>query len=268
MKSQFITRSLQALALLGCAASAQAMGSAAGVASEFTQVANNIELTASVAKQAEMVTEQIRTKVVQIEQLATMTRNLQRLASGDVESALAPHRQQLGAYNSMLNSVIGIKHSAMRASAVLGSRQEEFARLGFKDPSKYLSYEFGLAKTRGGDYRARLMQDISALEAMQASHAEFARVSAETASITGNLQGLQKLSQLSSMATGELMQLRAAVVAQNVDAAAEKQASSSNTGHRQAVYDATRKAAEKRSYEAAPTGFSADPKKAWGHLSQ
>lgn len=245
---------------------ALAGGAAAGVATEFTQILNNIELAASVSKQAQMVNEQIQSKIVQFEQYSTMTRNLERMANGGIEQALSPYASQLQGYRQLMTSITALKASADRAGSVLSDRNREFERSGLKDPAKYISYELGLAKRRGGEHQRRLQQDLAALDALQQRNQEFRRVAAQTAGITGNLQGLQQLSQLSAMTTGELMELKAAVLAQNADASLEKRSTQDNAAWRAGIYEAARRGAEERSTRPAPTGVDIDPLKAWGNL--
>lgn len=237
-----------------------------GGATEFTQTLNNIELAAGVAKQAQTVSEMIQSKIVQIEQFATMTRNLEKLTAGELAQALAPYDNQLKAYQDLMGSVTALKSAADRAGSTLSNRAADFERSGLKDPIKYLAYEFGLARKRGGIHQQRMQQDIAALDAMQARNAEFRRVASRTASITGNLQGLQQLSQLSAMATGELMELKTAVLAQNVDAAMERRSTQDNEAWRAALYESARKGAAERANRPAPTGVEIDPLKAWEHL--
>ena len=241
-------------------------GGAFAGATEFTQVLNNAEIAAGVAKQAQTVSEMIQSKIVQIEQYTTMVRNLEKLAAGEITQALAPYDNQLKAYQDLMGSVTALRAASERAGSTLSNRAADFERSGLKDPAKYLAYEIGLAKKRGGIHQQRLQQDIASLDAMQQRNAEFRRVASRTASITGNLQGLQQLSQLSAMATGELMELKTAVLAQNVDAAMERRSTQDNEAWRAGLYEAARKGAEERANRPAPTGVEIDPLKAWDHL--
>lgn len=265
-----VTVRLLSAAIL-CSASTMALAKGGGGlvpvgATEFTQVLNNVEIAAGVAKQAQTVSEMIQSKIVQIEQFATMTRNLEKLTAGELAQALAPYDNQLKAYQDLMGSVTALKSAADRAGSTLSNRAADFERSGLKDPAKYLAYELGLARKRGGIHQQRMQQDIASLDAMQQRNAEFRRVAARTASITGNLQGLQQLSQLSAMATGELMELKTAVLAQNVDAAMERRSTQDNEAWRAALYESARKGAAERANRPAPTGVEIDPLKAWEHL--
>ncbi len=262
-------RTLSAVVLGAASSLALAKGGGGGGpvgATEWTQILNNVEIAAGVAKQAQTVSEMIQSKIVQIEQFATMTRNLEKLAAGEIAQALAPYDNQLKAYQDLMGSVTALKTAAERAGSTLSNRAADFERSGLKDPAKYLAYEFGLARKRGGIHQQRMQQDIAALDAMQQRNAEFRRVASRTASITGNLQGLQQLSQLSAMATGELMELKTAVLAQNVDAAMERRSTQDNEAWRAALYESARKGAAERANRPAPTGVEIDPLKAWEHL--
>ena len=266
---RFFIHLLSVAILCSASTMAQAKGGGSLVpvgATEFTQVLNNVEIAAGVAKQAQTVSEMIQSKIVQIEQFATMTRNLEKLAAGEIAQALAPYDNQLKAYQDLMGSVTALKSAADRAGSTLSNRAADFERSGLKDPAKYLAYEYGLARKRGGIHQQRMQQDIASLDAMQQRNAEFRRVAARTASITGNLQGLQQLSQLSAMATGELMELKTAVLAQNVDAAMERRSTQDNEAWRAALYESARKGAAERANRPAPTGVEIDPLKAWEHL--
>jgi P-type conjugative transfer protein TrbJ len=267
MKSS--TESLRAIAMAVIVVVASPVALASGAvagATEFTQILNNAELAASVGKQAQMVSEQIQSKIVQIEQYATMARNLERLSNGGIEQAMSPYAGQLKSYQDLIGSVTALKAAADRAGSVLSNRSIDFERSGLKDPAKYIAYEMGLAKRRGGIHQQRLQQDLNALDAMQQRNQEFRRVAAQTSGITGNLQGLQQLSQLSAMATGELMELKSAVLAQNVDAGLERRSSQDNAAWRAGLYEAARRGAQERASRPPPTGVDIDPLKAWDHL--
>jgi hypothetical protein len=68
------------------------------------------------------------------------------------------------------------------------------------------------------------------------------------------------------MATGELMELKTAVLAQNVDAAMERRSTQDNEAWRAGLYEAARKGAQERTNRPPPTGVAIDPLKSWDHL--
>lgn len=238
MKS-LVIQILAACSLTGSAGMALAAGGPMGGATEFTQLLNNAELAASVGKQAQMVNEQILSKITQIDQLTTMQRNLQSLSSGDISQALGVYRQQKQAYTTLLRTVSQLRDSASNTRSVFDRRNQDFLASGQTDLRNYIRYEAELAKRKGGVYKQRLDQDLGALDDLQARSVEFQRVADQTGAITGNLQGLQQLSQLSAMQAGELMELKAAVISQNADRNQQAQETQANAEAKTNLYDAT-----------------------------
>ncbi len=195
---------------------ASAGGGAMGGATEMTQVLNHAELAATVAKQAQMVSEQIAARMVQIQQYETMVRNLKDVGPNLINQALAPYQTQLGALQSLGGSVNALKQTSLNAQQVINGRISEAASMNM-DLRTYLSNEMALASRRGGVHRQRVDQDLAAIDDLAAKASNLRTVASQTQDVTGNVQGLQQLARLSSISAGELLEIKAALLSQNVN---------------------------------------------------
>lgn len=274
MADRFVihTRTRRLVSVLVAALALHSVGARAGGAiagaTEPTQIANNIELMMSVAKQTQMVAEQIATRMTQIQQLQTMMRNLQQLPANLMQQALAPYESQLAAFGQLQGAVKDLGYAADNTRAMFESRGLDFRASG-KDLRSYVQYEIALAQRKGGIYKQRLDQDIAAMDSMRQKSEQLRSVAARTAQITGNVEGLQHLSQLSAMSTGELMEIKAALLAQSADNNQQKHAEQDSQKSKSLVADATVRAARERKERDAKAAVSlGDPAKPWSTLEQ
>lgn len=188
----------------------------AGQATELTQLMNNGQLVDSVVKQAQMVSEQINSKLVAIQQYTTMMQNLQNYPKATLDAMLAPYQAQSTALNTLSKSVVAIQTAASQASSQLSARFQQAGAMGMDMPT-YMQYEIANAQKRGGIYQARLNANNAAITNLQERANQLRLVSSQTSSITGNVQGLAQLNQQTTMVAGELMELRALMLQQNTD---------------------------------------------------
>ena len=199
-------------------------GSVAGTggATEITQIANNMQLVGMTAKQATQVSEAIATRIASVNQYVAMLQNLKNLPAVAMQQALAPYKEQVGDLGKLFNSVDKLKKAAENTEYLMSSRVTD-ARMLNMSMKEYLQREAKLANTKGGIYKSRYQQDIKAIAEMQARARELRTLSEKNQSISGNVEGLQQLNQHASITAGELMEIRAALLAQNVDSAQEKE---------------------------------------------
>jgi P-type conjugative transfer protein TrbJ len=250
------------------ATSALAGGRVGGGATEWTQLANNVELIASVSKQAQMVAEQIISKITQINQLQTMMTNLKQLPGQVISQSMAPYAEQLNAFRELQGAVNGIRSAADNTRAMYENRGLDFNASG-KDVRSYIEFEVALAQRRGGVYKQRLDQDLAAMDQLRDRAANLRTVAQRTASITGNVEGLQQLGQLSAMSAGELMEIKAAILAQNADRNEQAKQEQDATAVRSSVADNSIKAARDRAVRNPDRRVnSLDPFRQWGNLEQ
>ncbi len=207
--------------LNSCAWAGGGGGAISGGASEMTQIMNNMELVASVSKQAAMVNQQITSNINLVNHYTTMVQNLKTLSPQALSQALSSYQSQLAAFQSMQRSVGALQQAAQSVYAMGKGRTNEASSLGM-GMDTYLKKEVALANSKGGAYKQRLDQDFATIQNLADRSNNLQQVSAATASVTGNLQGIQNLSQISSIAAGELMEVKAALVAQNIDNTADR----------------------------------------------
>jgi conjugal transfer/entry exclusion protein len=182
---------------------------------------NNMELVASVAKQASMVEQQITSNINLFNHYITMAQNLRTLSPQALLQALSVYQPQLAAFQSLQKSVGSLQQAAQSTYAMTSGRATEAGALGL-DINTYLKNEVALANNKGGAYKQRLDQDFATIQNLADRSSNLQQVSAATAGVTGNLQGIQNLSQISSIAAGELMEVKAALVAQSIDHTADR----------------------------------------------
>ena len=107
------------------------------------------------------------------------------------------------------------------------------------------------------------------MDAMRAKASALRSVAESTSGITGNVEGLQHLSKLSVMSAGELMEIKSALLSQNVDKAQDKQDEQAAAKAKSSIADATIKAAQARNTrdDAAKLRIP-NPMQTWGNLEQ
>ena len=228
-----------------------ASGVVAG-ATEITQIANNALLATSVVQQATQVTEAIASKVLLAQQYITMVQNLKNLPQDMMNKMLEPYRTQIAAFTELGKSVKDLKLAAEDTKAMFSSRGMDFSASG-KDFKSYLQYEIALADKKGGIYKKRMEQDLASMDAMKEKSAALRTAALKTSSITGTVQGLQQLSQTSSVAAGELMEIKSAILAQNVDRNQDKLEAEAAAKNKAILMGAMAKGASERTQRDAAT---------------
>lgn len=198
---------------LGTHTSASATGLIAG-ATEPTQIANNIELGASLIEQASTAASALAAKITLAQQYITMLQNIKNLPQDMLNELSKPYKDQIKALTDLQTSVKDLKSAAENTNAMFRSRGQDFTTSG-KSLNDYLKFEVALADKKGGEYKKRLDQDIAAMDTMKDKATALRKTAEKTSSITGAVQGLQHLSQLSTMQAGELMEIKAALLQQS-----------------------------------------------------
>lgn len=191
----------------------QATGLIAG-ATEPTQIANNIELAASLVEQATTAAATVAAKITLAQQYITMLQNIKNLPQDMLNELSKPYKDQIKALQDLQTSVKDLKSAAENTRAMFASRGQDFATSG-KSLNDYLKFEVALADKKGGEYKKRMDQDIAAMDTMREKATALRKTAEKTSSITGAVQGLQHLSQLSTMQAGELMEIKAALLGQS-----------------------------------------------------
>jgi len=189
-------------------------------AQEVTQLLNNLELIGIAAKEAEAVSEAIERRIIQANQYATMLKNLQKLPQAAIDQVLAPYQQQVATLTGLGQTINGLKSSADSVRNIFNQRLNEASSLNM-NLADYMRHEAALATQRGGIYRQRLQQDNAAVDELKV-RAEAVRAAAmQNKDITGNIEGLQVLAQHASLAAGELVEIKASLLATSSDRNAE-----------------------------------------------
>lgn len=215
------SRKAMLLALAGCMVmpSAQA-GSVAGNggATEVTQIMNNGELLAGVAKQAQQVANQIRQITVEIEHKMLMVQNLQKLPVALVGVALKPLQKDLRVYAELYRAVSDVKAASHEAADVLKRRSSEAAYMNMS-PKDYLDQEIALARTRGGHYAREFDRDLARLNTYSEKSQALADATRSATNASGTVEGLGALATQNAIAGSAMLDLAQVVTEQKAAAA-------------------------------------------------
>lgn len=181
-------------------------GGSTGGATEVTQIMNNGELMASVAKQSQLVAGQIRDYANQVNQYTTMLQNLKNIPAKVISETMAPYKDTLRDLGQLYQATTDVYSSTSEAYETLQRRKAEMEALKLT-PSQYLRAEMVLVEAKGGIYKEQAERDIKAFENAQNKSEKLASMSKEINNVKGNVQGLQFLAQQNQAIIGELMEL-------------------------------------------------------------
>lgn len=206
LKIKFAVCAIAASMSLASAPSVQA-GSMAGVATEVTQLANNVELMMQVAESTQQT-------VQQINMLATMLQNLKSLSNlAGVARAMGINLTSLNNFIRAYNGTRGAINALQNMEAVLtrfgrnADSMASFYESILEDFDRYakaqgtssvkISDVYGSLEKLSGDRRqqaqAILKQRMDMLQSMQNDYKYIQDNANEIGSITGNVEGLQFL---------------------------------------------------------------------------
>lgn len=195
-----------AVLLILMSSGAHAGGAATGGASEVTQVMNNGELIASVSKQAQIVSGQIRDFTVQVNHYSTALQNLKNLPVAVVAKALAPYKETLKSLGELYVATNDVYTSSSDAFNVLQKRRAEMQAMNLT-PTEYLNSEMLLAQTKGGVYKQQAERDVAFFKKAEEKSIALAGMESQINAVSGNVQGFQLLAQQNQLMAGELMEL-------------------------------------------------------------
>lgn len=208
-----------ALALALCAAPVAAFaggGGATGGSTELTQLMNHAELVTSVAKQAEMVEQNIQAQITRLQ-------NLMQMPSQVLSSATMPYRSQMSNLQSLYSSITGLQQAASQTSSLFSRSMSEMSATGMS-PSQWLSAYTNLATSRGGYYQQQLTSDMNSLSTLAQRAQNLQQVQSQIPGVTGNVQGLQLLNQQTGLLAGEMLDMHALMQRQVTQQMQDRQA--------------------------------------------
>ncbi|CAB3770824.1 conjugal transfer protein TrbJ [Paraburkholderia humisilvae] len=208
-------RIVLALAICTYPLAAHAGGGGVG-ATEVTQIMNHAELVASVAKQAQMVEQNIEAQIVRLQNLAQMSPQV-------LSGATTPYRAQMGSLQSLYTSVSGLRQAAEQTNDLFSRSMSEMSNTGMT-PSQWLSAYSKLATTRGGYYRQQLDSDMNSLSILAQRAQNLQQVQSLIPGISGNVQGLQLLNQQTGLLAGEMLDMHALMQRQLTQRMQEREA--------------------------------------------
>ena len=215
------SRKSMLLALAGCMVVQMAQaGSVAGNggATEVTQIKNNGELLAGVAKQAQQVANQIRQITVAIDQKLMMVQDLKKMPVALAAAALKPLQKDLRVYTDLYRAVSDVKTASMEAAEVLKRRSSEAAYMHMS-PKDYLDQEIALAKTRGGNYSREFDRDLARLNTYTEKSQALADATKSATNASGTVEGLAALATQNAIAGSAMLDLAQVVTEQKAAAA-------------------------------------------------
>lgn len=214
MKARIATLKRCLVAGLIVPITAHAGGGGFGGATEVTQLLNHTELIASVAAEAQTVTNTLN-------QYATMIQNLKQIPSQLIGTITMPWQQLASSYTNLAGAASNVQSAFTSAYQMLQFRQGQMNALSLS-PLKYLSAEFQLAQTKGGAYQDQIQRDLQTLKSASDQAQNLVSLANQVPAITGSVQGLQHLATASSMIGGVLMDMRSIALQQQINTANQR----------------------------------------------
>ena len=184
-----------------------------GGSTEITQLMNNIQLVASVAKQAAMVEQQIQSNITQVKQLAAMTQNEERLP-GHVGTNGGQLRRASPKTGADVYRRPGLAAGVDQFQQCLERPHDTDEFAGYDAP-KLSGGGNNACPAKGRIYQAQMTADLGALNDVQQRAQQLRTLSSQNPQIDSDIKGLQILVQQTNMMAGELMDMKAAILQQN-----------------------------------------------------
>lgn len=214
-RSKFVALVMGTTLALASATHVQATGMIAG-ATEPTQIMNNIELAQQTLKQIEMVKQMIQTVMNTATTVQHGITNLRHMDAAKLKALLGLYGKQPDTLRALNQILTGLKNAESRAIVLMQGAANDAAVMKMSIDT-YMGYEKAMAASKGGAYAARLNQDIAAIDDLASRADQLNTFTQRNQELTGNLEGLQLLNSQATMQAGELMEIKAALLAQNAD---------------------------------------------------
>ncbi len=241
-----------ALALCGVMPRAEAFlgglfGGGGGVvgATEITQIANNVELLAVNTSTYQTWSESIKNQINTYKSYLQGVQNLSRLPSNYIPEMSNPYAGALVALVDLKASLDDFQKVGKATTDMLSGRLNEASGLNMT-VAEYFNKEMQLANYRGGNYQKRIEQDLALIDNLKQRSVQLKSATDKTQAITGNLEGLQLLNQQTTMQVGELVDIKAAILAQNITRNQERSVEEAQKAAAANVQRATAEAAKGR----------------------
>jgi P-type conjugative transfer protein TrbJ len=193
------------------------LGGGGGVAgaTEWTQIANNVELMAVNTSTYQTWAESIKNQINTYQSYLHGVQNLAKLPGDAIREMSNPYAGALGALVDLKVTLDDFQRAGKATTDMLSGRLNEASGLNMT-VAEYFNKEMQLAQYRGGNYQRRIEQDLALIDNLKLRSAQLKSATDKTQAITGNLEGLQLLNQQTTMQVGELVDIKAAILAQNI----------------------------------------------------
>lgn len=190
---------------------AMAGGGATGGATEFTQILNNLQLTASYAESAQQT-------VTQLNQYTTMLTNLKRLAPSGTLDAAAQKLWKDQRMTQVFKNLYSVVVNGQRVSYGLQSADDQFTRMhpGY---GKYKNFDFQKGYKDWSDTTRNSVEGALRMSAAQSDDFDSEQelvmeLSDRSQTAEGQLQALQAGNQVGIAMVGQMQKLRQLQMAQ------------------------------------------------------
>lgn len=203
-----------------------AAGAAAGGATEWTQVANNIMLGKSLSEQTAMVAQEVLTATNTLNTYQAALQDLTGLPPGVTQAMLAPLQGDLNAFYRLGDATDAARMSNDRMFELSIRRAAEMrnmAEAGY-DPKYFIAREAELAG-RSAEARRQLDADMEIVRQNEVRQKHLAQVMQDSpASIKSTVGGLQSLQATVGLAAAEAAETNRLLVAARVETSMERDA--------------------------------------------
>lgn len=225
-------------------------------ASEWTQIANNIELVAQYYQQVQAYAKQVQDYTVQLNQYKATLQNLANLPANAYNEIMAPYNTVISANQGFLNGVQGLR------GAVAGFENSYKAKLAAAGKSgisgaEYMALEAKLARDKGGIYKQQVSADIAQIENLKGRIQGVQDLAAKIPALEGNQESLGLLNQQTNLMLTNLEEMRGVMLressAKAADNATNSEARAVQAEREKQRLENARKAAEKNRNTVVPT---------------
>lgn len=183
-------------------------GTLTGGATEWTQIANNIQLMQSYA-------EQVNTVRNTLQSARSLQQQLKQLDPRVLDSLTSDSYSDVRRMADMADRLNDVMRSSERSAAVLQRALQEGQSRGMA-PDEYLRTRAELARVRGGAYEQSYEADQKQLADTQNQMAALQKSAAAAHGVTSNVQGFQQMLASGTRVQAQLITLNANVTKTNM----------------------------------------------------
>lgn len=162
------------------------------LATEATQIMNNVQLVLSYAKQAQQYEEMLAGQVTRLAQYETMLVHLVQLPEATLNTFSEAWNGQVSFFNSLSTAISNVADLNSKVKTMFDGSYSG-------DDATWLAQYQGYRAQLNADHTSRYSSDLSALQQLSTMSSDLSSLVSQSASITGTTQGLQLIARTSAI---------------------------------------------------------------------